>query len=314
MLPLPLTLTIIALVCLAILQFAVDTARRRRVETVKGQLLALGQKHAHRSISVIVKAGGRQEQVTTLLDHLRRQSYEDLQTVVVPRNRSNKRATSYLQAYKREHPKMNLRIVGGKGRMTERLLVAKQARGELVIWIDLDDRLPHGFFERVSYEFADPLLERLEIPYIIRPSQSIGSMAYAWTSVRRTTLSLLLKKFDSRVPTMPVILRVAYLKNSSPQVKRLARLSFGLTRRYETKPNDWIASLANIALAAAVTATLISIRTSEWFFMVLAVIAIYATLNLLWIMPLRGFSAPERMVLILGLPFSLAGGNKSRKK
>lgn len=314
MLPLPLILTIVVLICLAALQLVIDATRRRRIETVKEHLLTLGQKHAHRSISIIIKASGRQEQVIALLDHLRRQSYNDLQTVVVPRNRSNKRATDYLQSYRREHPKMNLRIVGGKGRMTERLLVTKHAKGDLVIWMDVSDRLPHGFLERVTYEFADPLLERLEIPYLVRPSRSISSLAYVWTAIRHTTWSLLLKKSNTRMPTMPVVLRSAYLKNSTPQVKRLARLSFGLTKQYQNQSNDWVVSFMNVALAAIIIATLILIRSSEWFFTLLAIVSIYATLSILWMIPLRGLSVYERIVLIIGLPLGLTGGKNSRKK
>lgn len=307
MIPLPLIATISILVCLVILQLVIDAARRRRIQTVRQHLLMLGQKHSKRSISIIVKANGRQEQVIALLNHLRRQSYGRLRIVVVPRNRSNKKAISYLQQYRHEHPKMKLTILTGKGRLTEKIIVSKHTHTDLVAWINLDDRLPHGFFERVSYEFADPSLERLEIPYLLRPAKSIASMINTWTIIRRTTFALLLKKSGSNISSMPIVLRTAYLKNQTPQANRLARLSFGMMSSHTPGRKEWAISLTNVAAAAAVLAALLLLRSSEWLFAILAFVVAYILVNLLWMAALRGYSFYERIVLLLGLPFSLIG-------
>lgn len=313
MIPLPLIITIVILVCLAILQLAIDTLRRRRIQTVRQHLLSLGQKHSKRSITIIVKANGRQEQVIALLNHLRRQSYSKLKIVVVPRNRSNKKAISYLQQYRHEHQKMKLLIVTDKERLTEKNLITKHAHTDLVAWIGLDDRLPHGFFERVSYEFADPSLERFEIPYLVKPGRSIAGLIDAWTTIRRTTFALLFKKSGTTVPSMPIILRSAYIKNQTSQASRLARLSFGLMASHTPTAREWAISLVNISSAAIVLVALIVLRSSEWIFTILAAVVIYILVNSLWMAALRGFSAYERIVLIIGLPFSLIGSHKNQK-
>ena len=307
MLPLSFIATLVVLVCLFIFQTTIDIIRRRGVNATRQNLLTLGKKHSERSITVILKAAGSKPDTIALLDHLRRQSYTNLQILVIPRSRTNKRAVAYLQTYRREHSTMNLRIVTTKARITDQTIISRYVRTDLSCYMAVTDRLPHGFFERVSYEFTDPTLAQLQVPYLPRPNRSIASLAYTWQTIRHITIASLLSKTPNIERTMSIMLRSAQAqsKQTPAHLARQARLSFGLMMDVSSRKNDSLMTAANIAIAALLVAGFIVIRSSDWFTTAVVLTAIYIITNILWMLPLRGYTPYQRFLLILGLPFSI---------
>lgn len=310
MFSLPFIGTIVVLVGFMLIQLTLDSIRRRNQAKITRDIMNLGKQKAELSINVIVRANGRQHEVTALLDHLKSHGYPKLQVVVIPRSRSNKRAGDYLRRYQKDNPELAVRIVTTSGRVDDRSIVTKYTRSGLMVWLSADSRLSKKFFARLSYEFIDSNVTQLLIPHLVRPAGSIASLVTAWTVIRHQTFGLLRSRYAHAATT--VVLRSAYLKKADAAPPRLARLSFGLVTPYKAAPNDWIKTTINVLLTGVFVTLFILLLNSEWLFILAALLAVYATMNILWMLPLRGFSALDRLVLIIGVPFSIISA-KNRK-
>ena len=189
----PFAATVAVLVVFILLQMIVDTRRSKRFKAVSKQLLEVGKHQSLTTISVVIREKNGKQQVLDLLDHLASFKYDKLQVVVVPRSRSA-RDSQYLTDYRAAHPKMNIRIVRSSGRRDDMSIAKRHARGELVLWMSPFERLSPRFFERASYEFANPLIDKVNVPYRHQAARSVADLVAMWSSVRAETIDAILGK------------------------------------------------------------------------------------------------------------------------
>jgi hypothetical protein len=307
----PLSVTIIILLSFLLAQFMVDSIRSRRQKGLRRQLFTMGMQSAQTSVSVVVKAGRRQGDVIRLLDDLQAQSYDKLEIVVIPRGRTSRRSSAYLRKYQASYTSMNLRIVSTKQKITPKLIAARYAKGRLILWLAPDQQLPQNFFKAVSYEFTDPQLLRLNVPYITQLSNSLSSALVAWSGIRRQTISLLRSK--SYGQQLSVYRRTAVMVGDT-SAGRPPRLPLMMNRPYHTRHiRDLVLVFINIAVLATAVYSFSVAFTTEWLFAAVAAIMAYLLTNLLWMVSLSGYSYIEKIALLICLPFAIIGNPSGNK-
>lgn len=302
----PLAATLFVLGIFVVLQVVLDTLRGRRLKAVSRQLIEIGKERSLTTVSVVVREKGSKRQLVDLLDHLASFNYEKLQVVVVPRSRRSDKSNRYILEYRAAHPNLNMRIVRSSGRRDDASIAKRHARGELVLWMSASERLTTRFFERLSYEFADPAIDQVDIPYRYETARSVTDLLATWSTIRSDAMGFIWRK--KRGTTYSAYRRASY-KQASKQ-HRIVRpgtpLAFIRPRQVPNIRNLLVVALNLLAAGVAGYAVLYYVST-QWLFTVLAVVCAYLLSNLFWLASSRRYSLPEAISLVLTLPFAIAG-------
>lgn len=302
----PLEVTLFILAAFLIVQSLLESIRGRQLRKVSGQLLEIGKRQSLTTISIVIKARGSKEQIIGLLDHLASFRYDKLQAVIIPRTRKNVGRNDYLTVYRAAHPGMNIRVVRSSGRRDDKTIATRHARGDLLFWMNVTDRLGPRFFELVSYEFADPKVERIDVPYRYETARTIADLLATWAVLRSETLDLIRRK--KRRERHTVYRRSAFKRgmNQAAFVKPGTHLSFIRPHHSLTRYN-LLAIVGNLLVTLALGYVAIYYLSTDWYFTVLAILTVYLLSNLFWLTSSKRHTLPEAVPLILALPFTILG-------
>lgn len=308
----PLVATITVLAVFILLQIIIDTRRSRRFKAVSKQLLEVGKQQSLTTISVVIREKNGKQQVLDLLNHLASFDYDKLQVVVVPRSKKAN-DSRYLTDYRAAHPKLDIRIVRSAGRRDDASIAKRHARGELVLWLDSTERLAARFFERASYEFANPLINKVHVPYRHQSAQSVAHLVAIWSSVRAETIDATVRKNPR--PYQVIYRRTLFTRSATPRRVVKAGTPIAVIRPWNSSNlRNILVVSANVLISAVLGFAAIYYLSSEWLFTVLAVAIAYLLSNLFWLASSKRYSWREATVLIVALPFAVLGESFVRIK
>lgn len=306
----PLIATIAILAVFLLIQLTVDMTRGRRTKIIHDRLLEIGKKEALKSISVVVRTKRSQQKLIDLLDHLSSFGYDKSQVVIVPSERKNKKFNEFIRSYRTLHPTMDIRVVRTPGRRDDATIASRHARGELILWMELSDRLSPRFFDLTSYEFADPSVERIDVPHRYAKARSLADVNATWSLIRAETFELL--HLQSAKRRVAIYRRASFKQDSAPKtVKARTQLSVIRERTVVPVRSNLFTSL-NLVVSIVLAYGAIVLLSGQWLFTTLAVITVYLLSNIIWLISSKRYTAPESALLILGLPFAIIGDFRSR--
>jgi hypothetical protein len=308
----PFIVTASLLSAFVIVQFAIDTMRSRSVRTLQSQLTAAGLQAARKRITVVLRAGSRKGEVVGALEHLAAHEYPLLQIVLVPRSPRKGKSLDYVTAFRTSHPSLDIRVIRSAGRVTTDTIEKRHARGELIVYMGLQERFGPRFFDLISAEFLDSRVGRVNVPFRRTAGSTIAGLIAQWTQIRSQAFGLL--GVGLRPKTLSVSRRTIPAK-SIALATVTARSSVSVNMPSERNPlRERLFVTLNILLSIVLAYTAIMLMRTEWIFSVLAIIVIYLLANMLWLLALRPGNLAYRMLLIAALPFALIGDVTSRPR
>lgn len=308
----PFVVTVTVLVVFILLQMIIDTRRNRRFKAVSKQLLEIGKQQSLTTISVVVREKNGKQQVLDLLDHLAAFNYAKLQIVVVPRSKKANE-NRYITDYRAAHPQLDVRIVRSAGRRDDASIAKRHARGELVLWLNPTEQLGPRFFERASYEFANPSIDRVNVPYRHQAARSVADLVSVWSIVRGETIDAIYGK-NTR-PHRTIYRRSSFNRGTKPEKVVKAGTPIAIIRpRGSSDLRNMLVVLVNVLVTAALGYAAVYYLSTQWFFTVLAVMIAYLLSNLFWLASSKRYTWREAGGLIVALPFAVLGDSFVRIK
>ena len=296
--PLVLTVSAITAVFLIILT-TIDAKRSRHRKFLRKLMTSYVIRKSAKRFSVIVELDRSADTIWPLLEHLSELGYEKLRVVVLVRHTAGKRSLTELRRYQRSNrARLRLSVIKHRKGLDRDMLLRRHVDGELVMWLDRNDRLEAKFLGRVSLEFLDPSLDAIMPRIISRLDDTLAGAATAWREVSQDLWSSLM---NAKTETV-VYRRTTLLRNDIAHVRRVNDAVLMRPRFRMGGLTEWAWPLGLTVTIGIICAVASIALPVSWPYVALAAIG-GTVLTLGLIMASFPYSFMNKLTLLLFLPF-----------
>jgi len=195
-----------------------------------------GRTKAAKPVSVAVKLDDKPDEAWPLLEHLAAQNYEQLQVVVLVRNKAT--LTALRRYQRRNRTRLMLSVVSLKHDADARTVLKRYTKGDALLWLTPQQRLTPGFLRRVAAEFLVSDVDAVLPHRALQPGDSLVSAFRALNVVAGEAIPATLA---GRQPL--VYRRSAYFNDSAGLIRRTGHAAIITPAAVQHRAGDgsWVA-------------------------------------------------------------------------
>ncbi|MES2631074.1 MAG: hypothetical protein V4611_03890 [Patescibacteria group bacterium] len=281
-------------------------------KATRDALLEQAKFQSLQSFTAITSVTKKANEVYAVLSHLDSHAYKKLQVVVVIEQTAYKNAKSHLEAYKKAHSSLDMRIVVRGKNTQDRAILRRYAKGEYVIRLTPKDQLTKSFFQYASYALTHDV-QALRIRSLVKPEVSLTSGFISLLSLWRALIQYITRRSIKATGLIDgVIVKRSVLEaDKQYQARAILHEEFAIVSSAQqlrsTTKLPLIHSIAYLLITAAILAALsftYSATPSTIFVAsLLLLLAAYVISSCLLLLSQKGLTFKESLTLILLIPF-----------